>query len=681
MPDITDNDQAAALRARLAAIVDSSDDAIVSKTLDGVITSWNKAAERMFGYSAEEAVGKHITLIIPKERLAEEDTVLAHLRRGEKIDHFETRRRTKDGRLLDISLTVSPVRDAAGNIVGASKIARDITEKKRSEERLAASEHYLHAVLATVPECVLVLDASGRVQQVNSAGLRVLEAGSTADVEGRSILPLIDPSGRAAFESALASVSQSGGSRTLEFELTGLRGGHCLLESTIVPMLSIADRPGRVLALTRDIGEHRKLLQQEQSARRTAELLNQIGPVLAAELQPAGLAQKVTDIATQAVGAEFGALFHNVLDEKGESLTLYTLSGVSRSAFEKFPMPRNTAVFAPTFRGESAVRSDDITKDPRYGRNPPYKGMPAGHLPVRSYLSVPVVSRSGAVLGGLFFGHSRTGIFTEEAEQIATGIAAQAAIALDNAALFDESRRAQNALLRSNEELRRANDDLNQFAHSASHDLKEPLRIIAIYSQLLQRKLAPALDSEGLEYLQHILWGAGRMESLIKDLLEYTRASNPSDEPPPVVEAADSIEDALSNLSATIESAGAQVEYGEMPKVRIARIRLTQLFQNLIGNAIKYRRDEPPRVIIAAKQDGSHWLFSVEDNGIGIEADYREQIFGIFKRLHTSDAYSGTGIGLAICQRIVERAGGRIWVESTYGRGSTFFFTLPVTAP
>ncbi len=280
--------------------------------------------------------------------------IIDRIRRGERVDHYQTKRQTKCGRVLNISLTVSPIRDASGTIIGASKIARDITDFIRAEEERAAA------------------------------------------------------------------------------------------------------------------------LAREQEARQTAELLNRVGPLLVSELNPETLAQKVTDLATRLTGAEFGALFHNKLDELGESYTLYTLSGVPRQAFSKFPMPRNTKIFNPTFRGEGVVRSDDITQDPRYGQNSPYHGMPKGHLPVRSYLAVPVISRSGEVFGGLFFGHKQPGQFTEQHEQLAIGIAAQAAIALDNARLFAESQRAREALTRMNTELKRANDALEQFAFSASHDRRSP---------------------------------------------------------------------------------------------------------------------------------------------------------------------------------------------------------------
>jgi two-component sensor histidine kinase len=179
--------------------------------------------------------------------------------------------------------------------------------------------------------------------------------------------------------------------------------------------------------------------ETERALREDAQILEalyRVGATVSAELDLGRAVQVVTDAATELTGAAFGSFFYNVLDERGESYMLYTLSGVPRDAFSKFPMPRNTAVFGPTFRGEGIVRSDDITKDPRYGKNDPHRGMPEGHLPVRSYLAAPVVSRSGEVLGGLFFGHPEPGVFTERAERILAGIAPQAAIAIDNARLY-----------------------------------------------------------------------------------------------------------------------------------------------------------------------------------------------------------------------------------------------------
>lgn len=189
--------------------------------------------------------------------------------------------------------------------------------------------------------------------------------------------------------------------------------------------------------------ERRQAAEALREQTHTLETINQVGNSLAAELDLENLVQKVTDAGTEITGAEFGAFFYNVIDDQGESYTLYTLSGVPDEAFEDFPMPRNTEVFGPTFHGEGVVRSDDITNDPRYGNNAPYNGMPEGHLPVCSYLAVPVISNSGEVHGGLFFGHSEPGVFTEKDENIITGISAQAAVAIDNARLYETARESE----------------------------------------------------------------------------------------------------------------------------------------------------------------------------------------------------------------------------------------------
>jgi signal transduction histidine kinase len=356
---------------------------------------------------------------------------------------------------------------------------------------------------------------------------------------------------------------------------------------------------------------------------------------------------------------------------------LYTLAGVDREQFSRFPMPRNTAVFAPTFRGEGVVRSDDITADPRYGKSAPHHGLPEGHLAVRSYLAVPVKSRTGAILGGLFFGHSQRGKFGPESESIATGIAAQAAIAFDNASLFQETRLSGEALRLANAHLIRLNEDLNQFAYSASHDLREPMRMVSLYSQALDRSLKDKLSSKERQYVDYVLRGAARMEALVADLLAYTQSAELGEAEIPLSDANEALDQALTGLSAMIAESNARISRGTLPQLRIAASQLAHVFQNLIANALKYRRDVVPAIHIASEQRNGEWLVSVSDNGIGIEEQYKEQIFGIFRRLHTEEEYDGTGNGLAICQRSIQRAGGRIWVETVFGEGYVCYLTLP----
>jgi PAS domain S-box-containing protein len=234
----------------------------------------------------------------------------------------------------------------------------------------------------------------------------------------------------------------------------------------------------------------------------------------------------------------------------------------------------------------------------------------------------------------------------------------------------------------ANQALQQSNDDLEQFAYAASHDLQEPLRMVSIYSQLLKEDYGASLDSQASSYIEFAVNGATRMSNLLRALLTYSRVANVSFDKSERADAASAVSSALLNLSTVIENSHARIEVGDLPVVRIPDIHLVQLFQNLIGNALKYCNEaggEAPviRIAVAPRTDPeSLWLFSVTDNGIGIEPEYLTQIFGIFKRLH-GPAFEGTGIGLALCQKIVERAGGRIWAESEPGQSSTFFFTLP----
>jgi len=551
--DITELRQLEAASLHLAAIVESSDDAIISKDLNGIITSWNRGAERIFGYTAAEVLGRPVSILTAPTLPNEMPGILAKIQQGQRVEQYQTRRRRKDGEVIDVALTVSPVRNAAGRIVGAAKIVREITQWKRAERE-------------------------------------------------------------------------------------------------------------RVL-----------LLEREQDARRTAELLNRVAPRLAAQLDIQKLIQEATDMARALVGAEFGAFFQNPTNEESGTYTLYARSGAPPEAFVG---PGNADLFEPTLRGRSAVRSDDVTEDLRYAKYTAHFGGS-----IRSYLATPIVARSGEVLGGLFFGHGEPGKFTATHEAILTGIAAQAAIAMDNARLFEQAQWVQAEIKRSNEELRRANQDLEVFAYSASHDLQEPLRTIGISAQLLERNWAQRLNGEEAMFMGNILTASHRMNVLIEDLLAYMRATKYEAGPPPTVDSAAVLADVLTSLQGLISEERATVTAAELPALVIHESRLAQVFQNLISNAIKYKSKESPRVqITAAERDG--WcVFSVVDNGIGIEAQYAEQIFGLFKRLHGRDHYPGSGIGLALCQRVVEQYGGRIWLErSTPGEGSTFCFALPSRA-
>ena len=226
-------------------------------------------------------------------------------------------------------------------------------------------------------------------------------------------------------------------------------------------------------------------------------------------------------------------------------------------------------------------------------------------------------------------------------------------------------------------DLLRSNEELRQFAYVASHDLQEPLRMIGSYTQLLARRYQGQLDEKADKYIAYAVDGVTRMQTLIQDLLGYSRvgAQEQNFQETPANEAVDI---ALVNLSAAVKDSGATITVDPLPTLLADAPQLVSLFQNLIGNAIKYRSDKPPCVHIHARQQDQQWLFSIKDNGIGIDPQFAERIFVIFQRLHGREAYSGTGIGLAICKKIVERHKGTIWMESEIGKGSVFFFSLPV---
>ncbi|MEQ8785489.1 MAG: ATP-binding protein [Pirellulaceae bacterium] len=237
-------------------------------------------------------------------------------------------------------------------------------------------------------------------------------------------------------------------------------------------------------------------------------------------------------------------------------------------------------------------------------------------------------------------------------------------------------KRAEKKLERYTEELARSNRDLEQFAYAASHDLQEPLRLVASYCELIQRRHAAQLDEEGSEFLTYALEGAQRMQQLIDSLLDYSRVGSRA-QSVEMVDVNEVLRDVLANLELVLEESGGRVTYDKLPTLPADRTQLLQLLQNLISNALKFRSERPPRVVVQAVRQGELWHFAVIDNGIGVDARHVDAVFEIFRRLHGREQYPGTGIGLALCKRIVERHGGKIWLKSQLGKGSAFHFTLP----
>ncbi|MGE5503806.1 MAG: ATP-binding protein [Actinomycetota bacterium] len=481
------------LNASLAAIVQWSDDAIIGKTLDSVVTSWNRGAEKIFGYTAQEMIGHPLTILFPPGLEEEEGQIVARIARGEVVNHFESRRRRKDGRIIDVSVTISPIFDDKGRVVGASKIARDITEAMQSELALRQSEERLRTILDGVDACIYLKDCDGRYLFANDAVRRLW--GVELD------------------------------------EVVGF-GDDKFFDAETVANIRHNDR--RVLA------------------------------------------------------------------------------------------------------GGEIVRAEETN-------------LVVGSSAPVTYLSVklPLRHADGTI-------YALCGISTDISERI----------------------RAENDIRIAMDHLSVSNAELERFAYVAAHDLQEPVRSIVSFSQLLERRLGATLSADDRESFGFVIDGARRMGTLINDLLAYSRI-NSQEEPFSRIALATACNEALVNLQGAIRDKDADVIVGDLPEVLGNSAQMTQLFQNLVGNAIKYSRpDVRPHIAVSARRQGAEWVVTVSDNGIGI-GNTDQDVFEIFRRLHTVDAYPGTGVGLAICRRIVQRHQGRIWYESVEGQGSAFHFAIP----
>jgi PAS domain S-box-containing protein len=336
LQDVTERKQAERATSLLAAIVGCSDDAIISKKLDGTITSWNKSAERLFGYTAEEAIGQHITLIVPWERRSEEEEILRRLARGQRVDHFETVRRRKDGSTLEVSLTISPIRDAEGKVIGASNVARDVTEQKRMERALRESEERFRAIVETTPECVKLLSAEGTLLHMNSPGLHMVGADSAKELVGKSVYDLIAPEDRDRFKAFNESICK-GKQGSLEFEIVGLQGKRRHMETHAAPLRN-PDGTIVHLAVSRDISERRRaeelLRGSEENYRKLAQTLDAQVRARTRELEQRNAdvlrqAEQVTDLSRRLLHAQDEERRHiarELHDSAGQTLTVLGMS-------------------------------------------------------------------------------------------------------------------------------------------------------------------------------------------------------------------------------------------------------------------------------------------------------------------------------------------------------------------
>ncbi|MEP7207635.1 MAG: ATP-binding protein [Casimicrobiaceae bacterium] len=406
------------------------------------------------------------------------------------------------------------------------------------------------------------------------------------------------------------------------------------------------------------------------------KVMHDVGLLIAGELDQDKLIQAVTDAGTQMTRAEFGAFFYNVVSEQGGAYMLYTLSGVSRQHFANFPMPRATPLFGPTFEGKGTIRLDDVMADTRYGRAEPYHGMPPGHLPVRSYLAVPVVGRSGGVLGGLFFGHSKVGVFTEVAERAIEGLAAYAAVALENARLLDRTRQAIA-------EAENANRLKDEFLATLSHELRTPLNAVLGWTHLLRTgRLTEDLQARAIETIER---NAKVQGQIIEDILDVSRIiTGKLRLDLGTVELAAVLEAAVNSMRPSADAKQIEITCIVDAATAVAgdAARLQQVMWNLLSNAVKFTPKQG-RVQVTLACVESNAVLRVTDTGEGIDPAVLPHVFDRFRQedSSTTRAHGGLGLGLAIVRHLVELHGGSVHAESGgKGQGSTFSVRIPVSA-
>jgi len=633
----------------LAKIVDSSDDAIISKDLNGTILSWNAAAERMFGYTAAEAIGRSIRMIIPSDRQSEEDFVIGQIRQGEAVRHYETIRQRKNGSPIPISLTVSPIYDDDGHVIGASKIARDVSDRVHTDRVMQR----LAAVVESSDDAIVAKDLNSTIVSWNRAAERMF--GYTAEEAiGRSVRMIIPDELQPEEDMVLARIRSGGLVDHFETRRRRKDGSEVLVSLTVSP---IVDEAGRVIGaskIARDITEQSRLRAAAREQALVTERLSETGAVVAASLDRHTIVQRVIDAATSLTQAEFGAFVHSV-----GPTTDYTLSSHAappRDVIRRFLERRWDTLVTTSVRGHAAIRLDDV------------QDAPDARWVIRSYLAIPVKTAAGEVLGGLLFGSSASAAFTEQHERIASAIAAWASLALENARLYLAARDADRLK--------------DEFLAVLSHELRTPLNAIVGYARLLRGGLLSGTKMErGLETLDR---NATALTQIVEDVLDISRIVTGKirlDVQP--VDLSSLVQNAVSTVLPAADAKSIRIETIIDPRVGPVSGdpgRLQQVAWNLLSNAVKFT-PKNGRVQVRVECVNSHVELAVSDTGIGINPDFLPYVFERFRQADGSMSRKagGLGLGLSIVRHIIEMHGGSVQAASEGdGCGATFRVRLPL---
>ena len=588
-------------------------------TLDphGMVASWNAGAERIKGYKADEIIGQNFSRFYLQSDIDQgkpkAELLIAAAGGRSEVDHWRVR---KDGSRFWANVVITAARNASGSLLGFSEISRDISERKETEAKY-------RGLLEAAPDAMVVVNQDGKIVLLNVQAEKHFgyHRDELVGQKVENIIPVgfaerLLADGLRSGEEALAQQIGTG------IELTGRRkdGSNFPIEIMLSPLESAEGI--LVTAAIRDI------TVRKAAEKHLAQMEGRYRGLLEAAPDAMVVVNQGTEIVLLNVQAEnqFGYRRDELLGQK--------VKNIIPEGFAERLIADGTRTAADALAQQIGAGIELV------GRR-----KDGSEFPLEIMLS-PLESPEGILV---------------------------------TAAIRDITVRkdAEIHLVKTVGELKRSNDELQQFAYVASHDLQEPLRMVASYTQLLARRYKGRLDSEADEFIAYAVDGSNRMQGLIRDLLAYSRAGT-NGKALREISSEKALKEALSNLRVTIQESGALVTHDSLPAITSDETQLVQVFQNLVGNAIKYRSTKVPQVHVSSTKNSSkEWVFCVQDNGLGIDPQYFERIFVLFQRLHGRAEFEGTGIGLTICKKIVERLGGRIWVESQPDKGSTFCFALP----
>jgi PAS domain S-box-containing protein len=609
---------------RIRLLIENVKDyAIFRIDTNGNVISWNKGAEHIKGYKAEEIIGKNISVFYTKAEKERGDPEY-NLKMARKSGRYETEawRVKKDGTEFYADVVLNALYDDKNEIIGFVKITRDITSRKLAEEQIRENEQQLQAIINNAPDAVIVMDVDSKIIKWNPKAEEVF-GWKSGEVIGKPLYEFIIPEKyREAHKRGLQRFLETGEgpvlNKTIEIEALNSKGKEFSVSLSISAPIYVNEKY-LFIGFIKDITE-RKIA--ESKLRSSENFLDSV----------------IENLPNMLFVKDAEDLRFVKFNRAGERLMGYSREElIGKNDFDFFPKEQ-----AEIFRNEDktvlnsgnmmdSIEETVTTKD--------------NEVKVLETKKIPIMDETGKPKYLLGISNDIT-----------------------------ERKKTENELKLKSEELVRSNAELEQFAYVASHDLQEPLRMVTSYVQLLERRYKDKLDSDANEFIAYAVDGSNRMRTLIQSLLEYSRVNRVK--PFERINVNQIIDVVLQDLRETIQANKAKITVNQLPEIMGDSILIGQLFQNLIANAIKFKGDKDPEITISAERKENNYLFSVRDNGIGIDKEYSKKIFVIFQRLHSKDKYPGTGIGLAICKKIVERHGGEIWMESEKGEGSTFYFTI-----